>query len=169
MFAGPFRGTLGPLLEKFLVGLLKRHGAGLENIPLIYFDPYSECSNAEYFIEGVHLLVRPLLQGNGDRPQLCTPDVYGEGFVDTSECRLWSMVAWDHVSWPGNDFYVNSRVTDDAVKAAATDSMYAITGVMGSYDPSSRGYMPPSEYKTWLNVVQANGLTLEVRGNCSVY
>ena len=32
-------------------------------------------------------------------------------------------MAWDYVSWPGNDFYGDLRNTDDGVKAAATNSM----------------------------------------------
>ena len=67
------------------------------------------------------------------------------------------MVAWDHVSWPGNDYWIGAasslaicdaftrgmhmmltmigpvrpgkRCTDDGVKAAATDTMRALTGV----------------------------------------
>jgi len=48
---------------------------------------------------------------------------------------------WDHVSWPGNDFYGGSRSTDDGVKAAATDSMAALTGVEGRYAPNRGGPM----------------------------
>ena len=54
---------------------------------------------------------------------------------DFSGCILFSIVAWDHVSWPGNDYFGGSRSTDDGVKAAATDSMAVLTGIEGHYDP----------------------------------
>src|SRR5262249_44771579 len=47
-------------------------------------------------------------------------------------------VAWDHVSWPGNDFLGGSRATDDGVKAAASNSMSALAGVEGKYGPAER-------------------------------
>ena len=47
-------------------------------------------------------------------------------------CELYSMVAWDHVSRPGNDFFGGARATDDGVKAAATDSMRTLTGIAGT-------------------------------------
>ena len=63
------------------------------------------------------------------------------------------MVAWDHVSWPGNDFYVGSRMTDDGVKAAATNSMSVFTNLVGEYDQSFKKYLPPKPYSTWKDVV----------------
>jgi len=62
---------------------------------------------------------------------------------------LYSIVAWDHVSWPGNDFFVGSRATDDGVKAAATNSMSVLTGVKGEYDPTRGKYQPPQPYTNW--------------------
>ena len=47
-----------------------------------------------------------------------------EGFKAVSD--LFSVVAWDHVSWPGNDFYAGQRKTDDGVKAAATTAMQIV-------------------------------------------
>ena len=65
-----------------------------------------------------------------------------------SDCMLFSIVAWDHVSWPGNDFFAGSRCTDDGVKAAATNSMFALTGIEGHYDPDRGAYLPPPPYRT---------------------
>ena len=79
---------------------------------------------------------------------------------DFSDCVLFSIVAWDHVSWPGNDFFVGSRCTDDGVKAAATDSMAVLTGVEGHYDPDQWAYIPPTPYRTWREVVDRNSLSL---------
>jgi hypothetical protein len=96
--------------------------------------PFSECSNAQLEIHGISLMVRPLLQGNLAKSQLCPPQAYAEVGDDFTGCLLFSMVAWDHVSWPGNDFFAGSRCTDDGVKAAATNSMAVLTGIEGRYD-----------------------------------
>ena len=70
------------------------------------------------------------------------------------------IVAWDHVSWPGNDFFAGVRCTDDGVKAAATDSVFELTGFKGHYDSRSGAYLPPESYQTWGEVVERNGLRL---------
>jgi hypothetical protein len=159
-FAGPFRGLLGVELQTVLERLLEKHGRSFSHIKAIFFGPYSECSNARLEIHGIPLMVRPLLQGNHDKPQLCQPTVYEEPGDDFSDCRLFSIVAWDHVSWPGNDFFGGSRCTDDGVKAAATDSMKALTGIEGRYDTGRWAYLPPAPYRTWGEVVERNGLRL---------
>ena len=79
---------------------------------------------------------------------------------DFSGCLLTSIVAWDHVSWPGNDFFGGSRCTDDGVKAAATDSMAVLTGIEGRYDPGRGAYVPPPPFRTWEEVVIRKGLRL---------
>ncbi|MFM1558534.1 MAG: hypothetical protein ACKJSK_04425 [Roseibacillus sp.] len=86
--------------------------------------------------------------------------MYEERGDDFSGCTLSSIVAWDHVSWPGNDFFGGSRCTDDGVKAAATDSMAALTGVEGRYDFERGVYLPPAPYRTWEDVVKKNHLRL---------
>ena len=111
-------------------------------------------------IHGISLMVRPLLQGNAAKSQLCRPSAYAEDGDDFSDCLLFSIVAWDHVSWPGNDYFGGSRGTDDGVKAAATDSMALLTGIDGHYDPHRGAYLPPTPYRTWDDVVRQNGLRL---------
>ena len=105
-------------------------------------------------------MVRPLLAGNAGKSQLCPPSAYAEDGDDFSNCVLFSIVAWDHVSWPGNDFFGGSRCTDDGVKAAATDSMAVLTGIEGHYDPDRGAYLPPAPYRTWGEAVEKNGLQL---------
>jgi len=164
-FAGPFNGQLGARLQSVLERLLATYGASFPNIRAIYFDPYAECTNARFEMHGVSLMVRPLTQaGNQSKPQLCTPTSYAEGDDDFSMCRLYSVVAWDHVSWPGNDFYLGARVTDDGVKAAATDVMTALTGVVGRYDASLGQYQPPDPFRNWNELVRQglNGETLRL-------
>ncbi len=164
-FAGRFRGRLGAILDVTLQDLLRRHARELGHVEAVYFDPYDECSNHRATFQSVKYLVRPLTQGNLAKPQLCAPSVYAENGDDFSNCDLYSVVAWDHVSWPGNDFYVGARATDDGVKAAATDSMMVLTGVNGTYDPRSYQYRPPPPFKTWAEVVTDRNLRIVVAGN----
>ena len=159
-FAGPFRGRLGAALQAVLERFLAKHGASFPNVRAVWFDPFNECSNARSEIHGISLMVRPLLKGNESKSQLCPPAAYAEEGDDFSGCLLFSIVAWDHVSWPGNDFFGGSRCTDDGVKAAATDSMAALTGVEGRYDPDRRAYVPPPPYRIWEEVVIGKGLRL---------
>jgi hypothetical protein len=74
-------------------------------------------------------------------------------------------VAWDHVSWPGNDFYRGSRSTDDGVKAAATDTMFIMTGVRGTYDPASGTYRTPEGYRFWEDVVRESNMKIRTYDN----
>ena len=159
-FAGPFAGQLGAELQAVLERFLTRHGASFPHIKAVYYDPFGECSNSRQEIRGISLMVRPLLQGNAGKSQLCPPGAYSEDGDDFSDCVLFSIVAWDHVSWPGNDYFGGSRCTDDGVKAAATDSMAVLTGIEGHYDPQRGAYLPPVPYRTWDEVVRQNGLRL---------
>ena len=153
-FAGPFRGQLGIRLQAALQRLLIENGHSLPNLKCVYFDPYSECENFRSEIHGISFMVRPLrVPGNQAKSQLCSTAAYSEQGDDYSKCTLYSIVAWDHVSWPGNDFFAGSRATDDGVKAAATSSMSALTGVEGEYDPACGMYLPPHPYSNWGAVV----------------
>lgn len=153
-FAGPFRGRLGSHLQEVLQRLLSEHGDSLHNIKCIYFDPYNECQSMREEVHGISFMVRPLrVSGNEKKSQLCHPHAYCETGDDFSKCSLSSIVAWDHVSWPGNDFYIGSRATDDGVKAAATNTMSVLTGITGQYDSASGKYKPPKPYSTWKDVV----------------
>lgn len=161
-FAGKFAGQLGYYLERTLSRILDTHQNILSGIRAIYFDPYQECENARLNIGNISFMVRPLSKGNMNKPQLCLPSHYEESGDDFSDCDLFSVVAWDHVSWPGNDFFAGSRATDDGVKAAATNSMEILTAISGVYDTHACEYLPPSEYKNWDDVVDRNGIVLQV-------
>jgi len=167
-FAGPFIGKMGEYLKSALVVLLQKHAASLPNTQAVYYDPYNECQNNCIEFGSLSLFVRPLTQGNQDKSQLCEPSYYSENGNDFSNCLLYSIVAWDHVSWPGNDFYGGSRATDDGVKAAATSSMAALTGIQGVYSPINNTYDPPEKYRNWGDVVQENKLRITVRCNLSI-
>lgn len=159
-FSGDFHGQLGTYLKDALIHILKTHGADLPHLKAVYYDPYRECGNERHKIQGIDFLVRPLTKGNQNKPQLCQPETYQETGDDFSCCELTSIVAWDHVSWPGNDYYLGARSTDDGVKAAATDSMRGLTGIQGSYDPIRNQYQPPDGYRNWYAVVLQKGLQL---------
>lgn len=153
-FAGPFRGQLGSRFQAVLQRFLTEYGASFPNLGAIYFDPYNECENARYEIHGISYMVRPLTAaGNQRKSQLCRPVAYAEQNDDFSDCALYSIVAWDHVSWPGNDFFIGSRATDDGVKSAATNSMFMLTGVEGEYDLEHGKYQPPKPFRNWHAVV----------------
>lgn len=154
-FAGPFHGQLGIRFQAVLQRFLTEYGACFPNLAAIYFDPYRECENARDQIHGVSYMVRPLMApGNQGKSQLCRPGAYAEQGDDFSDCALYSIVAWDHVSWPGNDFFTGHRATDDGVKSAATNSMSVLTGIEGAYDPAHGMYRPPMPYRNWHAVVE---------------
>lgn len=167
-FAGPFKGTVGEHLRNALIALLEQYGRLLPNIAAIYYDPYSECRNERHRFGDLSFLVRPLTGGNEGKPQLCHPQVYAEEGDDFGGCTLFSFVAWDHVSWPGNDFFGGSRSTDDGVKAAASSSMLAMTGIAGNYDTASNCYLPPAGFSDWGHVIRKLDLRLEVEGRLKV-
>lgn len=97
----------------------------------------------------------------GGKPHLSQPAAHAVDDEDRERlegCRLFSFVAWDHVSWPGNDFYGGARSTDDGVKAAATNAMEVATGVAGRYDPQRNEYMPPDPHRTWGGLLRELGV-----------
>jgi hypothetical protein len=167
-FAGPFRGRMGGHLRDAMVALLDKHAANLPNIKAVYFDPFDECANERLEFGGLSLMVRPLTQGNHGKPQLCPPSHYAEQGDDFGDCLLFSIVAWDHNSWPGNDFYGGSRATDDGTKSAATSSMRSMTGIEGSYNSLTNTYDPPDNYRDWEQVVHDLKLRITVEGNLVV-
>ena len=168
-FAGPYIGWLGQKLNTILKKLLTENQHRLHSIDVVYFDPYEECANERETFGHINYFVRPLKQGNFSKSQLSTPAKLQEAHDEFSSCLLFSVVAWDHVSWPGNDFYIGARLTDDGVKAAATDLMYKITGVRGSYCTQSNRYIPPPSYKNWEDVVEDNGLNFGMEAEILEY
>ena len=164
-FAGIFRGRLGAELKNTLITFLQTHCGRFSNIKAVYYDPYQECENERIEIGNISFLVRPLTKGNINKPQLCHPQEYAEAGDDFNDYELFSFVAWDHVSWPGNDFYLGARSTDDGVKAAATNVMAIMTGIEGRYDSQTNKYCPPGAYTSWKEVVSRNKIQLEVVNN----
>jgi hypothetical protein len=168
-FAGIFKGQLGEKLKQVLIDLITKYAVQLPSIRAIYFDTYDECANDRVEINHISLLIRPLLKGNKDKGQLCSPHNYEDTKGEFSACSLTSFVAWDHVSWPGNDFYIGSRATDDGVKAAATSTMAIMTSHEGKYDIDSHSYEPPLGYSSWGDIVTRNAISLICNTNLKIY
>ena len=104
-FAGQFKGRLGELLGYVIGNLLVRYHTYLPGIRAVYYDPYQEGKNGRYEIGRLSYLVRPFRTADVPKSQLNPPQAYAEDETDDfSNCELFSLVAWDHVSWPGNDF-----------------------------------------------------------------
>jgi hypothetical protein len=154
-FAGPFRGRLGDNLERALRRFLDRHGAEFTHIRTVILGTYDECLPARAVHGGIDFRVRRLTMGG--KPQLSRPVSHADDDQDRERlagCRLFTFVAWDHVSWPGNDFYGGARATDDGVKAAATNAMEVMTGIAGCYSAGRNAYLPPDPYPTWGELVR---------------
>lgn len=173
-FAGPFKGQMGHLFRAALMRLLDTHGEKFAGIKAVYFDPYNECIDEDHRIHGIRFMIRPLMPYNPGKSQLCRPETLADvqqgdaAYEDMRACELYSFVAWDHVSWPGNDYYLGARATDDGVKAAATNTMQRMTGLEGRYCPQRKIYLPPHGYNNWNDVVVQNGLKLLVKDNLFV-
>ncbi|XP_054283925.1 uncharacterized protein LOC129000884 [Macrosteles quadrilineatus] len=163
-FAGKFHGKMGEHLNQALQAILKKFD--FENIACVRFDPYSECVDFEQEIKYVKYRVR-LNVGPLGKSQLCHVRDYEETQGEFEGCILYKIVAWDHASLPGNDYFLGCRTTDDGVTAAATNSMELLTGVVGSY--SQPGYfMPPAGTGSWRTVASKNKTRLLAEGNIKV-
>lgn len=170
VFAGTFSGQMGGHLSDALQHIIGKHAARLQNIAMIYYDPFSECVNDDKNFGSMLYRVRPQ-KYNAGKAQLCAPQDYAEAGEDFKFCRLFKIVAWDHVSLPGNDFFGGSRHTDDGVAAGATDVMRAITGInVGQgYDAKTGHYLPPQGCNTWEDAAIQNGVVLVASGRVEVY
>jgi hypothetical protein len=164
-FAGDFRGQMSAHLNVALQAMLSKHGDKLKHVSLVYFDTFGECANAQKTYDETAYRVRPAMMGN-NRSQLMAPQSYAEKGDDFTKAKLYKLVAWDHASYPGNDFFGNSRSTDDGVSAAATNSMEVITGFRGNYADGQ--YNPPKGYESWEDVVERNGIRLVAQSNIKI-
>lgn len=160
-FAGIFGGIISSKFQAVLRRLLFEYGKQWSNIQALYFDPYNECECSYESIHDIAFITQPFTKaGTLACAQLSHPASFKIKDQDLSHCQLFSLVAWDHVSWPGNDFYLGHRTTDDGVKSAATNAMMIFTGVEGAYCRSSNKYLPPTPYENWKEVVVKNKLKL---------
>ena len=195
-FAGKFSGQLEPIFKETLLKIIKEHGEKFKNIKEIHFDPnvpnFTSLDGTEE-IEGIKLVTKTGKYG-AENSQLKKPEEYNPAYKG---CKFFSIVAWDHVSWAGNDFYEeNTRHTDDGVKAAATNTCAVMTGIEGKYDRFEEkiiyntpygdtkertevhyGYRPhvkdpiknrEKRYKDWNEVIKERNIQLRAKGNVKV-
>jgi hypothetical protein len=156
-FAGSFQ---GPEIKKAfriaLESILEAHQYELSAIDIVHYDPFSGDVKADKTFGGIQFKVRPLTSNDETSAQLAYPEGCS---ADTH--LLASFVAWDHFSYPGNDFWGGSRATDDGVKGASTDTMYKVTGIHGKYNARLAAYMPEAKATTWAEVAAANQIKLD--------
>lgn len=162
-FAGCFSGRVGQFLRSAILTLVSDNISQLTGIEKIHFDPYRECvpSVTEFTKPNGEILTfvtSPMLKDTNGIEQLAPASAFG---ASDETHMMFSVVAWDHVSWPGNDFYIGNRITDDGVKAAATDCMTQITGHPGVYNPMNNQYEPVG-FPTWIDVVKHFNVKLSV-------
>lgn len=188
-FAGEFIGKLEAKFQRALERLLETHKEKFGNIKGLVFDQNDKatCGDCDKIIGGTRFITKA---GNfGVTNSLSRePGEYGAEFA---RCKLFSFVAWDPVSFPGNDFWLDTewraikdgavvttghsdgRKTDDGVKAAASDVMTAITGHPGMYDPARNRYVPnrmkqDEKSTSWNNVAEELKVTLKSVGRTRV-
>ncbi|MDI1226705.1 MAG: hypothetical protein PSY14_03350 [bacterium] len=164
-FAGAFKGTMGVHLDLALRHMLAKHGAKLPHIGAVVLDTFNEGTDARDNISGVDYRTRPSAL-NAGRPQLSGPVTWQENGDDFANYKLYKIVAWDHASLPGNDFFGASRFTDDGVAAAATNSMLVVTGISGHYTKGA--YNPPAGYADWEDAALQNNVKLRANGNVKI-
>lgn len=155
VFSGKYS-TIKKSFKEALLYVLKQHADKLTHIGVIHYDSYQENTNSEEKIGSIEFRERTTKNCSTNICQLNYP----EG--TTKETHLLaSFVAWDHFSYPGNDYLKGSRSTDDGVKGASTDTLAQITGVETRYEPESGKYLPPETYSTWEKYILEKGIKLE--------
>ena len=120
LFAGVFKGVISQLFIRTVRNILERNKDRLSNIAMVYHYAYGPGEEGLRYEEDISNTMRFVQWRNGPS-MLSRPSVIDPAFSD--DTPLYKFVAWDHFSWPGNDFFANSRNTDDGVSAAATSSM----------------------------------------------
>ncbi|XP_028969188.1 uncharacterized protein LOC114828627 [Galendromus occidentalis] len=164
LFGGKFTKELPSILEETIARILHQNHQRWLYIKCTTFVPFDgEMKSTS--IGKISYRVRPHLKHK--TPMLSETKEFEEGSDDFSKDHLFKLVAWDHFSYPGNNFFRCKRQTDDGVSAAATDCMARVLGVYGHYDGRGR-YMPPKQYESWESVVKANHILLEVKENLRI-
>jgi len=144
VFAGKFHQHIAALFIQSLYRLLQKNAARLSKIAMVYHFIHDPSHPPEKTEIDVSSTLRLLCWSNGPA-LLANPSSFAP---DLENVQLYKFVAWDHFSWPGNDFFYNSRQTDDGVSAAATSSMANLlpqnTNWTYKYDRDSNRYLPYS-------------------------
>jgi hypothetical protein len=130
MFAGSFKSGINQLFIQTLQDILTRNKERLSKVAMVYHSIYDPEQGEERTEIDISPHTKFLLCRNGpsllSAPENISPDL--------KDAPLYKFVAWDHFSWPGNDFFGNSRMTDDGVSAAATSSMANLLPQQAGWD-----------------------------------
>jgi len=143
--------TLKGILAKIIKEILIENKTRLPNIRAVRFDPNTEGStnlNGSITEDQLdYIVANSRYEGLLHKPEHFDKKYKG--------CDYFKIVAWDHLSYPGNDWLGGSGATDDGSNCAATDSCYQLTGGKGRYGKSSGqfGYFPPEGYNTWKTLI----------------
>ena len=122
---------------------------------MVYHYAYGPGQDELRYEEDISPTMRFVQWRNGPS-MLSRPSVIDSDFSD--DTPLYKFVAWDHFSWPGNDFFANARNTDDGVSAAATSSMAMLLsmprGYAYRYLPEKYKYLPfeGERIRSWIHV-----------------
>ena len=155
VFAGPFMGMIDHLFIQTVQDILQRHKERLTKIAMVYHYAYGPYEPELRYEEYISDTLRFVQWRNGPS-MLSRPSVIDPVFHDGTP--LYKFVAWDHFSWPGNDFFANSRQTDDGVSAAATSSMASVltqpTGITFRYDRARNKFLPfeGDRERSWIHI-----------------
>lgn len=91
----------------------------------------------------------------------------GTKYKELEKLKVYTGIAGDHLSFPGNDGYVGSPSTHEGGCCTRTNVYTKITGEDGVYDNKIMVYKPGSEkYKKWINVCDDNKITLNFSEMC---
>lgn len=155
-FAGIYRPLIKDAFSKSLKYVLTKHAKNLPAIDIVHYDPYEGTTASTEQCGTIRFLTTPSQIFSQTTKQL----EYPEG-TSAKTHILTSFVPWDHFSWPGNDFWIGSRVTDDGVKGASTSTMEVITKEPGIYNETKGAFEPADpHYKTWAALARAKGIKL---------
>ncbi len=160
---GQFAGHYGTQVREALPRVLKRifetHGAQLDMIHTVNYDPYEKLVKDEFTTDKlpntqIRLIARPLKGLPNGAPGIVASQLeFPKDGTDYTHCRLIKVVAWDHFSFPGNDLWINQldlgngRATDDGVSFASSDVVLALfaMGQFGSESPATRIQYNPKQ------------------------
>ena len=92
--------------------------------------------------------------------QLALPEEHDKAFKG---CKLYTVIAGDHVAFPGNDMYLNSCHTHEGGIGARTNLLGVITGIEGEYIEQEAKFLPKEDpTKTWNYYCKTNEACLGV-------
>lgn len=137
-FAGNYEVQVRAALPRILKRFFETHGANLDMIHTVNYDPYVKPVNDEFTIDKIpntqiRLMNRPLQGLPKGAPGFVASQLeFPKDGTDYTKFRLIKIVAWDHFSFPGNDLWINKvatgngRSTDDGVSFASSDVILAM-------------------------------------------